>query len=277
MFLSVAVTFLLLSATMAADVHAQSSICGGGGISMYVCPVSAPVCCFQPVTGIYSACCPLNTVCDLGVGACLVYPNSSASTPRPNNNRSGSNGTEVTSAAPVPLRVVGGLQISSGSAAVAIAGVAVVMIIGAAASVWLGSRCAAMYELRLTRLRLAALREARAVDAASDSVSSDGQKSNDSDDDATTNRSQSGQADEIPEEAQCLLCCDAKKDAVLIPCAHMMTCYPCAMQLKATKGVCCLCRTKIECVISVRKHRKHRNTSLLVATAITSTTTATSA
>ena len=47
---------------------------------------------------------------------------------------------------------------------------------------------------------------------------------------------------EDEEEAECLICMDAAKDVVLVPCGHYCLCAPCAQRLD---GKCPMCRAPI--------------------------------
>ena len=54
-----------------------------------------------------------------------------------------------------------------------------------------------------------------------------------------------GEEKEIDDDISCLICLDAPRDTVLLPCKHMSYCGPCAEQLKASRGQCAVCRGEI--------------------------------
>jgi hypothetical protein len=47
----------------------------------------------------------------------------------------------------------------------------------------------------------------------------------------------------------CLICFDAPKDTVLVPCGHVATCEQCAQILRARKDKCVICRTPVERIV----------------------------
>jgi hypothetical protein len=56
-----------------------------------------------------------------------------------------------------------------------------------------------------------------------------------------------------PEEALCVLCLDAPKDHIIIPCGHQCVCGPCAEKLKRVKRnpACPICREPINATFKV--------------------------
>jgi hypothetical protein len=55
------------------------------------------------------------------------------------------------------------------------------------------------------------------------------------------------------EEALCVLCLDAPKDHIIIPCGHQCVCGPCAEKLKRVKRnpACPICREPINATFKV--------------------------
>lgn len=49
----------------------------------------------------------------------------------------------------------------------------------------------------------------------------------------------------------CLVCYDAVRDAVCVPCGHLVLCVECARLLKGTTSKCLLCSASIESVMKV--------------------------
>eukprot|EP00271_Cylindrocystis_brebissonii_P019626 TRINITY_DN6042_c0_g1_i4.p1 TRINITY_DN6042_c0_g1~~TRINITY_DN6042_c0_g1_i4.p1 ORF type:complete len:472 (+),score=75.55 TRINITY_DN6042_c0_g1_i4:180-1595(+) len=49
----------------------------------------------------------------------------------------------------------------------------------------------------------------------------------------------------------CAVCLDAKKDAILLECGHLVTCYSCGMSLLSTRPSCPVCRKRISRVVKV--------------------------
>jgi hypothetical protein len=55
-----------------------------------------------------------------------------------------------------------------------------------------------------------------------------------------------------PEETQCVVCMDAPKDHILVPCGHQCVCEACAEKLmKARSALCPFCRTPISTTVKV--------------------------
>ena len=55
----------------------------------------------------------------------------------------------------------------------------------------------------------------------------------------------------IPEELECVVCMDAKKDTLLMPCKHACVCSACAEDLLQSKSDCPQCRKAIGQVIKI--------------------------
>ena len=49
----------------------------------------------------------------------------------------------------------------------------------------------------------------------------------------------------VPSVAECVVCLDQRRDAVLHDCKHVCCCYDCACRLKAEDAACPLCRSPI--------------------------------
>ena len=47
----------------------------------------------------------------------------------------------------------------------------------------------------------------------------------------------------------CVVCYSLRKDSMFMPCKHLSCCHICAKKIKASKGICPICRTKITSVI----------------------------
>lgn len=52
-------------------------------------------------------------------------------------------------------------------------------------------------------------------------------------------------------ESDCAICMDVKRNSVLRPCNHMITCYSCSMLLLNRQDSCPVCRVKIDEVIKI--------------------------
>jgi E3 ubiquitin-protein ligase mind-bomb len=53
---------------------------------------------------------------------------------------------------------------------------------------------------------------------------------------------------EIPGDV-CVVCEDAKRTTLFLPCAHIATCDLCALKILNAGALCCICRTPIEKVL----------------------------
>ena len=53
------------------------------------------------------------------------------------------------------------------------------------------------------------------------------------------------------EEQQCVICCEAKTNAVLMPCCHGGICYKCAVKIFKQKPVCHFCRKPVLQVLKI--------------------------
>jgi hypothetical protein len=49
-----------------------------------------------------------------------------------------------------------------------------------------------------------------------------------------------------PEETQCVVCMDAPKDRIVLPCMHLCACGPCAQRLLELDASCPVCRGPVE-------------------------------
>lgn len=52
-----------------------------------------------------------------------------------------------------------------------------------------------------------------------------------------------------PSNGDCIICMDAKKDAVCVPCGHNAGCFECLSTVKSTAGTCPVCRAELQQVI----------------------------
>ena len=48
------------------------------------------------------------------------------------------------------------------------------------------------------------------------------------------------------EETQCVVCMDAPKDRIVLPCMHLCACGPCAQRLLELDASCPVCRGPVE-------------------------------
>jgi hypothetical protein len=48
------------------------------------------------------------------------------------------------------------------------------------------------------------------------------------------------------EETQCVVCMDAPKDRIVLPCMHLCACGPCAQRLLGLDASCPVCRGPVE-------------------------------
>ncbi|KAJ6306492.1 hypothetical protein OIU78_021747 [Salix suchowensis] len=51
--------------------------------------------------------------------------------------------------------------------------------------------------------------------------------------------------------SSCIICWEAPVEGACVPCGHMAGCMPCLSEIKATKGVCPVCRSNINQVIRI--------------------------
>ena len=49
-----------------------------------------------------------------------------------------------------------------------------------------------------------------------------------------------------PEETMCVVCMDAPKDCIVLPCMHLCACGPCAQRLLELNASCPVCRGPVE-------------------------------
>ena len=49
-----------------------------------------------------------------------------------------------------------------------------------------------------------------------------------------------------PEETMCVVCMDAPKDRIVLPCMHLCACGPCAQRLLELDASCPVCRGPVE-------------------------------
>jgi hypothetical protein len=54
-----------------------------------------------------------------------------------------------------------------------------------------------------------------------------------------------------PEETQCVVCMDAPKDRIVLPCMHLCACGPCAQRLLELDAPCPVCRGPVERIAQV--------------------------
>lgn len=52
-----------------------------------------------------------------------------------------------------------------------------------------------------------------------------------------------------PSQSDCIICMDAKKDSVCVPCGHNAGCFECLSTVKSTAGTCPVCRAELQQVI----------------------------
>lgn len=60
---------------------------------------------------------------------------------------------------------------------------------------------------------------------------------------------------EPPAGSECILCYTYRKDTVLLPCGHMISCHRCSDKL-IEKGICAMCRTEIRASVRVPNRRQ---------------------
>ena len=50
---------------------------------------------------------------------------------------------------------------------------------------------------------------------------------------------------------RCVICCDSQRDAVFLPCGHLIACQPCAEQSTASTGRCPICRSGVSSTVRI--------------------------
>lgn len=55
-------------------------------------------------------------------------------------------------------------------------------------------------------------------------------------------------------DKECMVCMDADKDTVIMPCGHLCVCGDCGKGLVKAKQTCVVCRGHIQSLIPMKKH-----------------------